>query len=65
MFKSNITLHGGVAPARAYIPELLKDVVAGKLDPSPILDLTVGLDSVPSGYTAMDNREAIKVIVRP
>lgn len=65
MFMSNITLRGGVAPARAYIPELLKDVVAGKLDPSAVLDLTVELDGVPAGYTAMDSREAIKVMVRP
>lgn len=65
MFMSNITLRGGVAPARAYIPELLADVVAGKLDPSPVLDLSVDLDGVPSGYAAMDGREAIKVMVRP
>ncbi len=65
MFMSNIALRGGVAPARAYIPELLADVVAGTLDPSPVLDLTVDLDGVPSGYAAMDGREAIKVMVRP
>jgi len=65
MFMSNITLKGGVAPARAYIPELLADVVAGTLDPSPVLDLTVDLEGVPSGYAAMDAREAIKVMVRP
>lgn len=65
MFMSNITLRGGVAPARAYIPELLADVVAGKLDPSPVLDLSVDLDDVPFGYAAMDGREAIKVMVRP
>lgn len=65
MFMSNITLSGGVAPARAYIPELLADVVAGTLDPSPVLDLTVDLDGVPSGYAAIDGRETIKVMVRP
>lgn len=65
MFMSNIALRGGVALARAYIPELLADVVAGKLDSLEVLDLTVGLNGVPSGYTAMDNREAIKVMVRP
>lgn len=65
MFMSNIALHGGVAPARAYIPELLSDVIAGTLDPSPVLDLTVDLDGVPSGYAAMDGRQAIKVMVRP
>lgn len=62
---SNVALRGGVAPARAYIPELLADVIAGKFDPSPVLDLTVNLDGVPSGYAAMDSREAIKVMVRP
>jgi len=64
MFRSNISLHGGVAPARAYIPELLSDVIAGKLDPSPVLDLTVDLEGVPKGYAAMDGRDAIKVMVK-
>lgn len=65
MFMSNIALKGGVAPARAYIPELLEDVVAGKIDPSPVLDMTVDLNSVPDGYAAMDKRTAIKVMVQP
>lgn len=65
LFMSNIGLRGGVAPARAYIPELLADVLAGKLDPSPVLDMAVELDGVPDGYAAMDSREAIKVMVRP
>ena len=43
----------------------LQDVISGKLDPSPVLDMTVDLDGVPAGYAAMDNREAIKVMVRP
>jgi len=64
MFRSNIALRGGVAPARAYIPELLADVLAGKIDPSPVLDVTVDLDGVPAGYAAMDGRTAIKVMVR-
>jgi alcohol dehydrogenase len=59
----NVTLRGGVAPVRAYIPELLEDVLAGKIDPSPVLDLTVPLDEVPEGYAAMDERRAIKVMV--
>jgi threonine dehydrogenase-like Zn-dependent dehydrogenase len=63
MFSNNIALHGGVAPARAYIPELLADVAAGRLDPSPVLDLTVDLDGVPAGYAAMDDRSATKVLV--
>jgi threonine dehydrogenase-like Zn-dependent dehydrogenase len=65
MFSENIALRGGVAPVRAYADELLADVLAGKLDASPVFDLTVGLDDVPSGYAAMDGRTAIKVLVRP
>lgn len=64
LFMSNIALRGGVAPVRAYLPELLPDVIAGKFDPSPVLDQTVDLNGVPSGYAAMDSREAIKVMVR-
>jgi len=61
----NITITGGIAPARAYLPALLQDVIAGKLDPSPVLDMTVDLDGVPAGYAAMDERSALKVLVRP
>ena len=64
LFMNNITLRGGSAPARAYIPELLADTVAGKLDASAVLDLTVEIDGIPRGYAAMDSREAIKVMVR-
>ena len=65
MFRHNIALHGGVAPVRAYLPELLADVVAGKIDPSLVLDKVVDLDGVPGGHAAMDAREAIKVMVKP
>ena len=64
LFRQNIKLIGGVAPVRAYIPELLADVLAGRLDPSPVLDLTVDLAGVPEGYAAMDGRRATKVMVR-
>ncbi|MFJ6353512.1 zinc-dependent alcohol dehydrogenase family protein [Streptomyces sp. NPDC092046] len=65
MFDRNIALRGGVAPVRAYIPELLPDILDGTIDPSPVFDLTVGLDGVPDGYRAMDERTALKVLVRP
>ncbi|MGW4721039.1 zinc-dependent alcohol dehydrogenase family protein [Streptomyces sp. S1] len=65
MFDRNIALRGGVAPVRAYIPELLPDVLDGTIDPSPVFDLTVGLDGVPGGYKAMDERTALKVLVKP
>jgi threonine dehydrogenase-like Zn-dependent dehydrogenase len=64
-FFNNITISGGVAPVRAYLPELLQDVIAGKFDPAPVLDMTVDINGVPAGYAAMDNREKIKVMVRP
>ena len=63
-FRQNISLQGGVAPVRAYADELLEDVLQGTLDPSPIFTKTVGLDGVPDGYRAMDEREAIKVLVK-
>ena len=50
---------------RAYLPELLHEVLAGRLNPSPILDLSVSLDEVATGYAAMDQRQAMKVMVRP
>jgi threonine dehydrogenase-like Zn-dependent dehydrogenase len=60
----NIRIIGGVAPVRAYLADLLPEVLDGRLDPSPVLDLTVGLEDVPAGYAAMDERRAIKVLVR-
>jgi threonine dehydrogenase-like Zn-dependent dehydrogenase len=65
MFSGNVGLRGGVAPARAYIPQLLEDVLAGNLDPSPVFDTTVDLDGVPGGYAAMSDRTALKVLIRP
>ncbi|PKV84998.1 zinc-dependent alcohol dehydrogenase family protein [Streptomyces sp. TLI_146] len=65
MFDRNIALRGGVAPVRAYIPELLPDVLSGAVDPSPVFDLTVGIDGVPGGYKAMDERTALKVLIKP
>jgi len=61
----NITLTGGVAPARAYIEELLPDVLDGTIEPGLVFDRTVSLDDVPDGYRAMARREALKVLVRP
>ncbi len=64
MFAGNVSLRGGVAPARAYIPELLSDVLNGVIDPSPVFDSTVELNGVPEGYRAMHDRSALKVCVR-
>ncbi len=65
MLMRNITLTGGVAPARAYIEELLPDVLDGTIEPGRVFDRTVGLEEVPDGYRAMADREALKVLVRP
>jgi threonine dehydrogenase-like Zn-dependent dehydrogenase len=61
----NITLTGGVAPARAYIEELLPDVLDGTVQPGKVFDRTIGLDQVPDGYRAMADREALKVLINP
>ena len=65
VFMRNITLTGGVAPARAYIEELLPDVLDGTLEPGRVFDRTVTLEEVPEGYRAMADREALKVLIRP
>jgi threonine dehydrogenase-like Zn-dependent dehydrogenase len=65
VFFRNITLTGGVAPARAYIDELLPDVLDGRIQPGRVFDRTVGLDDVPAGYRAMADRTALKVLVTP
>src|SRR5215210_5195334 len=62
-FYNNVTVSGGPAPVRAYIEELLPDVLEGRIEPGRVLDRVVGLDEVPDGYRAMNEREAIKVMV--
>jgi len=64
MFSRNVGLRGGVAPVRRYLPDLLADVLAGRLDPSPVLDLDTDLAGVPDAYAAMDARRATKALVR-
>ncbi|MEJ5946889.1 alcohol dehydrogenase catalytic domain-containing protein [Pseudokineococcus basanitobsidens] len=65
LFGKNITLTGGPAPVRAYIEELLPEVLDGRLEPGRVFDRTVTLDQTPEGYRAMADREALKVMVRP
>jgi threonine dehydrogenase-like Zn-dependent dehydrogenase len=64
-FFANVTIAGGPAPARAYIEELLPDVLEGRIEPGRVFDRSIDLDGVPDGYRAMDRREAIKVMVEP
>jgi threonine dehydrogenase-like Zn-dependent dehydrogenase len=62
-FFKNVTVAGGPAPARAYIEELLPDVLEGRIEPGRVFDRTTDLDGVPDGYRAMNDREAIKVMI--
>ena len=64
-FFGNVTVGGGPAPVRAYIDELLPDILEGRIEPGRVFDRVAGLDGVPDGYRAMAEREAIKVMVEP
>ena len=63
-FFKNVTIAGGPAPVRAYIEELLPEVLEGRIQPGRVFDRVTELDGVPDGYRAMNAREAIKVMVR-
>ena len=65
LFFSHVHLHGGPAPVRRYLPELIKLVLDGKINPGKVFDLTLPLDQVAEGYRAMDERCAIKTLLRP
>ncbi|MFF9585959.1 zinc-binding dehydrogenase [Streptomyces achromogenes] len=64
-FLRNVTLTGGAAPARAYIGQLLPDVLDGTIDPGRVFDRCFTLDQVPDAYRAMDCRQALKALIRP
>ena len=64
MFFRNKGVRGGSAPARAYIPELLDDVLEGRINPGRVLDYETDLDGIADAYAAMDERRAIKSLVR-
>lgn len=64
-FFKNATVGGGPAPIRAYVADLLPDVMEGRIEPGRVFDRSVDLAGVPDGYRAMSAREALKVMVRP
>ena len=63
LFGKNITLTGGPAPVRAYLEQTIPLVLDGTIDPGRVFDRSVTIDGVPAGYQAMDDREALKVLV--
>ena len=62
-FFANVTISGGPAPVRAYIEELMPDILEGRIQPGRVFDRVTNLDGVPDGYRAMNEREAIKVMI--
>ncbi len=65
LFFTHVRLHGGPAPVRRYLPDLIERVWNRKIDPGKVFDLTLPLDQVAEGYRAMDERRATKTLLRP
>ncbi len=64
-FFSQVHLHGGPAPVRRFLPELIDLILNRKINPGKVFDLTLPLEQVAEGYRAMDERRAIKALLRP
>jgi len=65
LFYAEVHLHGGPAPVRRFLPHLIDLIARGKIDPAKVFDLTLPLEKVADGYRAMDERRAIKTLLRP
>ncbi len=65
LFFSTVHLHGGPAPVRRFLPELIDLIVSRQIDPGKVFDLELPLEDAAEGYRAMDERRAIKVLLRP
>ena len=65
LFFSHVHLHGGPAPVRRFLPELIDLIWDRRIDPGKVFDLELPLDEAAAGYRAMDERQAIKVLLRP
>ncbi len=65
LFFSAVHLHGGPAPVRRFLPDLIDRILTGAIDPGTVFDLTLPLDQVAEGYKAMDERRAIKTLLQP
>jgi threonine dehydrogenase-like Zn-dependent dehydrogenase len=65
LFFSHVHMHGGPAPVRRFLPELIDLVLDKKINPGKVFDLKLPLEQVAEGYRAMDERRAIKVLLRP
>lgn len=64
-FFTAVHLHGGPAPVRQYLPELIDLIWSRKINPGKVFDLTPSLEQVAEGHRAMDERRAIKALLLP
>ncbi|MGN9777564.1 hypothetical protein ACTMS0_17625 [Micromonospora sp. H33] len=64
LFRHNLRLAGGPAPVRAYIEELMPDILNGTIEPGKVFDTTTDLDGVPAGYQNMADRTSLKVLIK-
>jgi threonine dehydrogenase-like Zn-dependent dehydrogenase len=65
MFWSLVHLHGGPAPVRRFLPDLMRRIGTGAINPGKVFDLDLPLDQAAEGYRAMDERRAVKTLLRP
>jgi threonine dehydrogenase-like Zn-dependent dehydrogenase len=65
LFVSHVHLHGGPAPVRRFLPELIELIWNRQIDPGKVFDLSLPLEQAAEGYQAMDQRRAIKALLRP
>jgi threonine dehydrogenase-like Zn-dependent dehydrogenase len=65
IFDTHVHLHGGPAPVRRFLPELIDLIWNRKIDPGKVFDVELPIDRAAEGYQAMDQRRAIKVLLRP
>jgi threonine dehydrogenase-like Zn-dependent dehydrogenase len=64
IFLRNVGVHGGPAPVRTYLPELVEDVLAGRINPGKVFDFQTNLDGIAQAYEEMDQRRAIKALIK-
>jgi threonine dehydrogenase-like Zn-dependent dehydrogenase len=65
LFYAEVHLLGGPAPVRRFLPDLIRRIESRAIDPGRVFDLTLPLDQAAEGYRAMDERRAIKTLLRP
>jgi len=65
LFFSHVGLRGGPAPVRRFLPDLIDRVLTGRINPGKVFDLSLPLDQVAEGYKAMDERRAVKALLKP